>query len=87
MGQVWGETHLCESLDSFLLLPAQPPALSSHLLSQRPELLLQDLDAALQGTPILVIHLSVWDSRLPSVVPCIPTPNRIPQVLGRESCH
>lgn len=85
MGQ--GETHLCKSLNSFLLLPAQPPALSSHLLPQRPELLLQDLDAALQRTPILVIHLSAQDSRLLSMVPCLPTPTRIPQALGRESCH
>lgn len=70
-----GETHLCKSLNSLLLLPAQPPALGSHLLPQRPELFLQDLDAALQGTPILFIHLSAWDSRLPSHGALYPHPH------------
>lgn len=60
MEQASGETHLCEGLNSLLLLPAQPPALSCHLLPQRLELFLQDLDAALQGTPILVTQVAAW---------------------------
>lgn len=62
-----GETHLCKSLNSFLLLPAQPPALGSHLLPQRPELFLQDLDAApvLGHTGLKFPDLGVrsWDIR------------------------
>lgn len=58
MGQVSGETHLCEGLNSLLLLPAEPPALSRHLLPQRLELFLQDLDTALQGTPTLVTQVA-----------------------------
>lgn len=46
-----GSTYLCQGLKGLLLFPAQPPALSCHLLPQRLELLLQDLDPALQGTP------------------------------------
>lgn len=66
--QVSGETHLCEGLNSLLLLPAQPPALSCHLLPQRLELFLQDLDATLQGTPILVTQVAAWVPRPPSHV-------------------
>lgn len=74
-GRSQGGTHLCKSLDSLLLLPAQSPALGRHLLAQRPELFLQDLDAALQGTPILVTSLSGQDSRLPSHDALCPHPH------------